>query len=352
MTTIDLRSDTLTHPTPAMREAMANAEVGDDQYGEDPTVTKLEQLAARMVGKEAALYVPSGIMGNLSSLLTHCGRGDEVLVGDQCHVLWYESGGVSALGGISMREVSTNVDGTLPLDEVIEKIRPPRKGFPKTSALTIEQTHNRMGGAVLPLSYLQELHELAVTHGVKVHMDGARLFNAAVASKCSAAEIAATADTVQFCLSKALAAPVGSIVAGDAETIDRVRSNRHMLGGSMRQSGVIAAAGIVALESMVDGLAEDHRRASEIVSGLAGIDGVQIDYSGLRSNIVMLALDARMDKPKFIEHLKERGVLVSDVGGTRIRMVSHYEITDEHIPEVIEAVKTSVSRQVAGAANA
>lgn len=335
---IDLRSDTVTHPTPAMRNAMANAPVGDDQYGEDPSVTELESLAAAMVGKDAAVYVPSGIMGNLSAVLAHCQRGDECLLGDQSHIQWYESGGISTLGGVPMRAVSTRPDGTLPLDEIEAKIRENRPGYPRTGLICIENTHNRMGGAVLPIEYLRELRALADGHRLPVHMDGARIFNAAVASGLSASDIAATVDTVQFCLSKALAAPVGSLVAGNGQIIDQVRKQRRLLGGAMRQSGVIAAAGIVALTTMVDRLAEDHRRARDLVEGLAPLPGMTIDFTGARSNIVVLELASPQAKNDLIAAMKERNILITDFGGSRARLVTHYEITDDDIAQVIGAM--------------
>ncbi len=266
---IDLRSDTVTRPTPAMRQAMAESIVGDDQYGEDPTVDRLEALAAEKMGKEAAVYVPSGTMGNIASLMAWCGRGDEVILGDESHIYWFESGSPAALGGITQFILPTELDGTIDVARIEKAIRPARAGYPRTAAIGIENTHNRRSGRVLPMAYLRELKAMSERAGVPVHMDGARIFNAAAALGVPAAEIAQYADSVQFCLSKGLAAPVGSIVTGTAAFIERVRQQRKMLGGAMRQSGVIAAAGLVALETMVDRLPEDHARAMRLAEGLA-----------------------------------------------------------------------------------
>ena len=266
---IDLRSDTVTRPTPEMRAAMANAEVGDDQYGEDPTVTLLERRSAEVLGKEAAVYVPSGTMGNLSALLAHCGRGDEAIVGDESHILWFESGGASTLGGIPVFPLPTDPRARLAIEDIENAIRPARAGYPRTGVVCLENTHNRCGGAVLDIEYMRQVREIAHERGVPVHLDGARIFNAAASLGVPAAAIAAEADSVQFCLSKGLAAPVGSLVAGSEAFIQEVRKQRKVLGGAMRQSGVIAAAGVVALETMVDRLPEDHVRARTLAEGLS-----------------------------------------------------------------------------------
>ncbi|MBI4571377.1 MAG: low-specificity L-threonine aldolase, partial [Chloroflexi bacterium] len=275
--TIDLRSDTLTHPTPAMREAMAKAEVGDDVFGEDPTVRRLEQMAAERMGKEAAVFVASGTMGNLVSLLAHCGRGDEAIVGSEAHVLHYEAGGVPGLGGVQLRPVRNDGHGMIDLDELEATIRLENVHFPRTSAVCLENTHNRCGGGVLTAEETAAVARIARRHGVAVHLDGARIFNAAVALGVAPSELAAQADSVTFCLSKGLSAPVGSLVCGSAEFVQRARRMRKMVGGGMRQAGVIAAAGIVALETMVDRLAEDHEHAQLLARGLAQLPGIRID---------------------------------------------------------------------------
>lgn len=334
---IDLRSDTVTKPTPAMRQAMAAAEVGDDQYGEDPTVRRLEERAAELVGKEAAVYVASGTMGNLVSLLTHCGRGDEAILGDEAHIFWYESGGAAALGGIPFNLRRTGRFGTLDLDDVAAAIRPVRAGYPRTGVVCIENTHNRCGGVVLSPDYIRQLAEIAHAHNTPVHMDGARIFNAAAALDVPASELCAAVDSVQFCLSKGLAAPVGSLVAGSAEFIARARSQRKILGGAMRQSGVIAAAGLVAFEQMIERLPEDHRRARRLAEGLAEIPGLKIDLETVQSNIVIFQPPAELDPLAVIARFGEAGIRVSNYGTRGLRMVTHYEIDDAAIDRALTA---------------
>jgi threonine aldolase len=249
---IDLRSDTVTHPTPAMREAMARAEVGDDVFGDDPTVNRLQEMAAERMGKEAGLFVPSGTMGNLAAVLSHCGRGDEVILGSKSHTFLYEAGGVSALGGVHSHQASNQPDGTLDLGEVRGAIRSEDDHFPVTRLICLENTHNRCGGVALTVEYTRAAGELAHEHGLALHLDGARIFNAAVALGVEAGDLAAPADSITFCLSKALSAPVGSVLCGSKDFIARARRARKQLGGGMRQAGVLAAAGIVALETMVN----------------------------------------------------------------------------------------------------
>jgi threonine aldolase len=346
---IDLRSDTVTQPTAAMREAMANAVVGDDQYGEDPTVHELEALAAKMLGKEAAVYVASGTMGNLVSLLAHCGRGDEVIMGDECHIFWYESGGAAALGGMPFNLLPNGPMGELDLDRVQKAIRATRPGYPRTGVISIENTQNRCGGTVLPLDYLGELHELASSKGIPVHMDGARIFNAAAAIDTPAEEIARHADSVQFCLSKGLAAPVGSVVAGSAEFIERARAGRKIVGGAMRQSGVIAAAGLVALQTMVDRLPEDHRRARRLAEGLAEIDGIAIDLDAVQTNIVIFNVEPAYEQAAFVEAMKQAGVMISNYGTRGVRMVTHYQIDDAAVETALSAAREVLGAKLAAA---
>lgn len=344
MSLIDLRSDTVTHPTAAMREAMANAVVGDDQYGEDPTVRELELLAARMLGKEDAVYVVSGTMGNLAALLAHCGRGDEVIMGDECHIFWYESGGAAALGGMPFNLLPNGSKGELNLERVRKAIRTTRPGYPRTGVICIENTQNRCGGTVLPLDYLAELHQLADSNGIPVHMDGARIFNAAAAIDTPVDEIARHADSVQFCLTKGLAAPVGSVVVGTAEFIQRARAGRKIVGGAMRQAGVIAAAGLVALRTMVDRLPEDHRRARRLAEGLAEIDGITINLDAVESNIVIFNVEPVYEQAAFVAAMKDAGVLISNYGTRGVRMVTHYQIDDDAIETALGA-----AREVLGA---
>lgn len=337
---IDVRSDTVTHPTDSMRQAMANAVVGDDQYGEDPTVRELEELAASMLGKEAAVYVASGTMGNLTALLAHCGRGDEIILGDESHIFWYESGGAAALGGMPFALLPNNEEGEIDLNRIEKAIRPPnRPGYPRTGAICIENTQNRCGGSVLSIDYLKDLQALAASAGVPVHMDGARIFNASAASDTPVDVIASYADTIQFCLSKGLAAPVGSMVVGSEEFIQKARAARKIVGGAMRQAGVIAAAGIVALKEMPGRLGEDNRRAKAIAEGLAAIDGVVLDPETVDTNIVIFQTEPVMDHVSFIDAMAAAGVRLSNYGTRGCRIVTHYQVTDEDVNTIIETAR-------------
>lgn len=335
---IDLRSDTVTRPTEQMRTAMAAADVGDDQYGEDPTVNLLEDRAAALLGKEAAVFVASGTMGNLSAVLAHCQRGDEVILGDESHILWYESAGPAAVGGVSPRTIRNLPDGTFDLDELETAIREDRPGFPPTGLICVENTHNRCGGAVLPMDHLRDVRGLAGRYGLPVHMDGARIFNAAAALGVSPAEISGHVDSVQFCLSKGLAAPVGSLVAGSTAFIERVRRYRKLLGGAMRQAGVIAAAGIVAFDTMLDRLPEDHRRARAIATAIAATPGLNVDLDRVQTNIIVFRLDPVIEKAAFVDALAQEGVFVSDYGTRGLRIVTHYEISDEDVNTAVDVI--------------
>jgi len=337
---IDLRSDTITKPTPAMRRAMAEAEVGDDVFGEDPTVSRLEALAAERLGKEAGLFVASGTMGNLVSLLAHCGRGDEVIVGDQAHTYMYEQGGMAALGGIHPRVLKNRSDGTLDLAEVRAAIRDDNPHFPRTRLIAVENTHNRCGGAALTAAYMRELGELARGRGLLVHVDGARIFNAAVALGVDVRSLVADADSVTFCLSKGLAAPVGSLVCGRREFIHEARRGRKVVGGGMRQAGVLAAAGIVALEQMVDRLAEDHANARSLAAGLAGLPGIQVEDVAVRTDIVFFnVVRSDLDGPQLTARLAERGVRMLPLGPRRIRAVTNYHVTAEDIQAALQIIR-------------
>ncbi|MBI4312138.1 MAG: low-specificity L-threonine aldolase [Chloroflexi bacterium] len=342
MPIIDLRSDTVTKPTPEMRRAMYEAEVGDDVYGEDPTVNRLEAMASQRMGKEAAVYVASGTMANLVSGLTHCGRGDEAVVGHRSHMLLYEVASLAAFGGVQMRSVPNDDRGMLDPNTVEWAMRPDDAHQPRTAMVAVENTHNRCSGGVLDAEDIGVLAEIAHRHGARFHIDGARIWNAAVALGVPPAELARPADTVSFCLSKGLSCPVGSMVCGSSETIQRVRKNRKMVGGGMRQAGVIAAAGIVALETMVDRLAEDHDNAKRLARGLARLPGIGLDPSRVQSNIVIFDVQDRPAEA-FIAALKEKGVLASFPEGGRVRMVTHYGINAEDIDEALN-VAESVSR--------
>jgi len=332
MKIVDLRSDTLTHPTPAMSQAMAEAEVGDDVFGEDPTVNKLEALAAERLGKEAALSVASGTMGNLVSLLAHCGRGEEIILGSLSHTFFFEQGGSAAVGGIHPRTIPNQPDGTLPLPEIEAAIRADNIHFPRTRLIVLENTHNLCSGYPLDIDYMQAVGDIARRHDLKIHVDGARFFNAAVALGVAPDKLAAEADSVSFCLSKGLAAPVGSVVCGSRNFIARARRARKVVGGGMRQAGVLAAAGIVALTDMVDRLADDHANARKLAQGLAKLPGISIHLSQINSNIVFFEL-ARddMTAEQLVKMLNDKGVRMLPVGVGRIRAVTHYHITSEDI---------------------
>lgn len=340
MQTIDLRSDTVTKPSPAMWQAMANAEVGDDVFGEDPTVNRLEALTAELLGKEAALYVSSGTMGNLIAQLTHCGRGEEVIVGDQAHTYIYEAGGSAAVGGIHPRAITTNEDGSLSLNKVQDAVRDATNPhYPRTKLLVLENTHNRMGGRVLTLSYLQEARALCDENGIAFHCDGARMWNAAVAAGVSAAEMAKPFDTLSVCLSKGLAAPIGSVVVGSKPFIQEARRARKLVGGGMRQAGVIAAAGVVALTEMQERLADDHANAKLFADGIAAL-GYHVTHE-VETNIVIFEQAANGTTPAArAAQWEAQGVRLLPIGGQRFRAVTHYGIEEADIREALQVIET------------
>jgi threonine aldolase len=336
---IDLRSDTVTLPTPAMRQAMAQAEVGDDVYGEDPTVNRLQELAANLVGKEAGLFVSSGTMGNLSAVLAHCNRGDEVILGNKAHTFLFEAGGISALGGVHSCQIPNQPDGRLDLQDIQDAIRPDDIHHPVTRLICLENTHNRCGGVPLSPDYTRKVGELARQHNLRLHLDGARLFNAAVVQGTSAKELAGPVDSVSICLSKGLSAPVGSVLCGSKEIIQRALRIRKQLGGGMRQAGILAAAGIVALETMVERLAEDHQRAARLAEGLRSIPGLQTDPEKPYTNMVFLNLanSVPLNAQEVGQRLVERGIKIGVVGLQRFRLVTHYGIEDADIEQTIAA---------------
>ena len=340
MHVIDLRSDTVTLPTKAMRMAMHDAELGDDVYGEDPTVNHLQEVAADRLGKEAALFVVSGTMGNLVSLLTHCGRGDEIILGDQAHIFVYEAGGVSALGGVQVHTIPNTARGMLNLADVEDAIRGDNPHFPRTRAICLENTHNRCGGAVLTPAEMASIKGIAEAHGLVVHLDGARIFNAAEALGVDVREISAQADSVQFCFSKGLSAPVGSMICGSAEFIAEARRTRKIVGGGLRQGGVIAAAALVAIEQMVDRLSEDHENAQILARGLAEIDKISVDPDAVQTNIIMIdVLHPTTDAQSVSEALALEGVKISAVSQKRLRAVTHYGISGQDVKEAISAAQ-------------
>ncbi|MBI4336587.1 MAG: low-specificity L-threonine aldolase [Chloroflexi bacterium] len=334
MKVIDLRSDTVTLPTPAMRQAMYEAECGDDVWGEDPTVGRLERMAAQVTGKEAAVFVVSGTMGNLTAVLSWCGRGDEAIVGDQAHVFLNEAGGASALGGVAYHTAPNDERGRLAPRDVEAAIRADNIHYPRTGLVCLENTHNRCSGAVLTPQDTRAVAEVAHRHGIPVHLDGARLFNAAVYLGIPARELTKDVDSVSFCLSKGLCAPIGSLLCGSGEFIRKARRIRKMLGGGMRQVGVIAAAGIVALEAMVDRLAEDHQNAHRLAVGLAGIPGIRLDPERVQTNIVIFQWKLGL-APELIAGLGQRGVKASYMGGDQVRMVTHHGVTAQDIEDAL-----------------
>jgi threonine aldolase len=327
MAVIDLRSDTVTLPTAAMREAIAHAKLGDDVFGEDPTINRLEAMMAERTGMEAGLLVTSGTMGNIASVLTHCARGEEVILGDCSHIFINEAGGMSALGGIFPHTIPNQPDGTLRMEDIEAAIRADNIHFPRTRLICLENTHNRCYGAALTPEYTAAVVALARRRGLLVHLDGARIFNAAVSLGVDCRELTRGVDSVNVCLSKGLAAPVGSVICGNREFIGRARRTRKMLGGGMRQAGIIAAAGIVALEQMVDRLAEDHANARRLAEGIAAIEGLATDPARVRTNILYCDLaGGRFSDGEFIGRLAEKGLRLSHTGPARFRMLTHYGI--------------------------
>jgi threonine aldolase len=346
MMMIDLRSDTVTQPTPAMREAMARAEVGDDVYGEDPTVNRLQELAAEKLGKPAALFVPSGTMGNLVALLTHCGRGDEVIIGDQQHSFTSEVAGMAALGGIQPHPVPNQRDGTLALQDIRSAIRADNIHYPRTRLIMLENTHLRANGAPLPPDYLKQVRAVANEYGLLIHTDGARIFNAAVALHVPVAELARDSDSVQFCLSKGLSAPVGSVLVGSQDFIAEAQRNRKMVGGGMRQAGVLAAAGIVALETMVDRLAEDHANAKYLAENLVDLPGIVLDPETVKTNMVLFWVEPDgLDADELAAQAKREGILIQARGKYLLRAATHYGIDQADVERALETIKRALLKR-------
>jgi threonine aldolase len=344
---IDLRSDTVTLPTQAMREAMYRAEVGDDVYGEDPTVNRLQELAAEIMGKEAALLVPSGSMGNIAAVMAHVGRGEAFLVGDQSHIYLAEQGGASTLGGAPRVALRTGVDGMLDLREVRANITDDSDEHVSASKLLcLENTHNFCGGTVLSVAQVKELAELAHTHGLAVHMDGARIFNAATALGISVKELVSSVDSLMFCLSKGLSAPVGSMVVGSRAFIKRVHRVRKLLGGGMRQAGIFAAAGIVALESMVERLAEDHENSKLLANGLGDYPQIEIQPDRVMTNIVIFSLRDSAGQilgkdatGTFVQKCQAQGILLGPISDEKLRAVTHYGIDTEDVKTALSGIR-------------
>ena len=348
--TIDLRSDTLTLPTQAMREAMYRAELGDDVYGEDPTVNRLQEMAAEMMGKEAALLVPSGSMGNTAAVMAHVGRGEAFIVGDQSHIYVNEQGSASTIGGAPRVVVRTDASGMFDPRELRANMDDGSDEHnAATKLLCLENTHNYCGGTVLSVAQVAALAELAHARGLTVHMDGARIFNAATALGVSAKELVSQVDSVMFCLSKGLSAPVGSMVVGSRAFIRRVHRMRKLLGGGMRQAGILAAAGIVALEQMVERLAEDHENGRRLAEGLADYPQIEIQPQRVVTNIVIFSLrDAtgqilgKAETERFLHKTREQGVLIGAISDEKIRAVTHYGIDSEDITTALNGIRRAL----------
>jgi threonine aldolase len=341
MDIIDLRSDTVTHPTLEMREAMANAVVGDDVYGEDPTVNQLETEAAAIFGMEAGLFVTSGTQGNLIALLTHVPRGGEIIVGDKAHIFLYEQGGCAAIGGIVPHILPVQNDGTLLLNDIEKAIRGNNDHFPRTRLISIENTQGTVGGTPLTVDYTRQVAELAHKNGLKFHIDGARIFNAAAANNVTPAEMITGADSMTFCLSKGLGAPAGSILVGSKEFITEARRMRKILGGGMRQAGILAAAGLIAIHKMSQRLQEDHDNAARLAAKLEGISGLEVLSRNTNFVFFNLLESANISPENFIARLKKHNIMLSPYPGyeRKFRAVLHYWISTERVDEVVRIIK-------------
>lgn len=338
MNVIDLRSDTVTLPTEEMREAMYKAKLGDDVFGEDPTVNMLEKIAAQKMGKEASLFTPSGTMSNLIAVMAQTRHGNEVILGNQAHILWNEVGGAAALGGVVLRTIPNDESGEIDPAQVEATIRAINIHYPPTTLVCLENTHNRCGGAALGVDYTRCIGDIAHRHGVRLHIDGARIFNAAVALDVKVSDLASSADSISFCISKGLSAPVGSLLCGSTDLIKNARKIRKMLGGGMRQAGVLAAAGIIALEKMVDRLRKDHANAQRLALGLAELKGFSITTEKIMTNIVIFEPPPDMEACVFIEKMAEMGVQFTYPGGRKVRAVTHRMISCSDIDTVLKRI--------------
>jgi threonine aldolase len=345
MKTIDLRSDTVTKPTPEMYRAMVDAELGDDVWGDDPTVNRLQNFAAEMLGKEVALFVPSGTMGNLAAALAHCGRGDELILGDKSHTFRWEAGGIAVVGGIHPYQLQNKSDGTIALEDIESAIRSDNVHFPRSRAIFLENTHNNCGGVAISPAYFKEVRRIADQHGLVLHLDGARLFNAAVALGCQIQEFTQFADSVTVCLSKGLCAPAGSLLAGNQDFIYRAKRARKLLGGGMRQAGLLAAAGLVALDQMIDRLAQDHENARYLSQGLSQIPflevtGLEQTPGTVKTNMVFIKLgeDAPISPENLLDKLeKEFCIKIGQVNGNQFRLVTHYWVSRDDVDLTLQA---------------
>ena len=345
MHTIDLRSDTVTLPTNKMLEAILKAELGDDVFQEDPTVNKLEHLAAKTFNKESAIFMPSGTMANLVAVLTHCHRGDEVILGDQSHTFLYEAGGISAFGGVHSRQIKNHDDGTMSLADIKNSIRKKDVHFPPSRLVCLENTHNRCFGMPLDINYINNVSEIVKNNSMMLHVDGARIFNAATALNKTVAELTGEVDSVSFCLSKGLSAPSGSLLCGKKEFIEKARFNRKALGGGMRQSGILAAAGIIALNEMQKKIIKDHQNASILAKGLNEISGISIDLEKVKTNIIYFKLDdSKIDSVTLINSMLKKNIKFFELGPNWFRLVTHAGINEEDIEHVLIQFKDLFSK--------
>jgi threonine aldolase len=337
---IDLRSDTVTKPTPEMRKVIAEAEVGDDVFGDDPTVNKLQEKVAKMLGKEAALFTPSGTMANTISILAHTQRGNEVIVEKDSHTFNYEAGAASNLGGVQLHPLIGN-RGILEVHQIEAAIRPTDVHHPPTGLIVLENTHNRGGGKIYPIETIAQIREMALRYNIKIHLDGARLFNACVATGIEAREYAQYFDSLMFCFSKGLGAPIGSIIAGSKDFIIKAHRYRKMLGGGMRQVGILAAAALYALEHNIDRLAEDHENAQFLAGGLADIRGFKIDPQTVETNIVIIdAASSHYSAHEVVEKLRQNGILILPTGKTSLRAVTSLSVTKEDVQRALPIIQS------------
>ncbi|NHM29442.1 low-specificity L-threonine aldolase [Neobacillus terrae] len=340
---IDLRSDTVTKPTEEMRKAAYQAEVGDDVYGEDPTVKKLEETAAELLGKQAALFVTSGTQGNQLAILAHCRPGNEVILEEESHIFYYESGAPSALAGVQLRTIKGENGAMNPAD-VLASIRGEDQHYPETGLICLENTHNRAGGAVIQPSNMKEIFMLAKENNIPVHIDGARLFNAAAALGCPVTDFSNNSDSVQICLSKGLGAPVGSLLVGSEEFIRRARKWRKRLGGGLRQAGIIAAPGLIALTKMRDRLGEDHLNAQQLAEGISNMPGLSVVNKVETNMIVADVSGLNITSDQFVEKLKSQGILAGTFGGSRVRFVTHFDINTKDIEMALSGIKQAAQK--------
>lgn len=333
---IDLRSDTVTLPSNKMRNAIFNSHLGDDVFEEDPTIIELEKKAASIMGKDAALLVPSGTMGNLASILSHCERGSEIILGHKSHTFVYEAGGISSFGGIHSRQLINDEDGLINIDEIKSAIRDDNVHYPKTSAISLENTHNMCFGSPITSDYILSVSNIAKENKLKLHVDGARIFNAAISLNVDVKELVKNVDSITFCLSKGLAAPIGSVVCGSEKFIYNVRRHRKALGGGMRQAGIIAAAGIIALDEYKEQIVEDHKNAQLLANGIYEIDGLLIDLDKIKTNIIFFELKTgKISAENFVTEMLSKGIKFLETSPNRFRLVTHYGITSDDISKTL-----------------